>query len=74
MAKRTFEILDEMNQEDTEKGTQMVVVSPYFVSAQTAKGGAHVTMGVDSKILMDLTTEKRIAILVLVDKEEYFKR
>lgn len=72
--RRLFEVLDEMNQEDAEKGTRLVSVSYNFVSGDKVKQGAKITMGTELSGLMDIWNEKVIPVLLLVDKDEYFKR
>lgn len=74
MSKRTFQVLDEMNQQDAENGTKLVSVSPHFVSGNKVKQGAHITMGIHESALIDLMAETHIAILVVIDKKEYFSR
>ena len=74
MSKRMFQILDEMNQDDEKNKTRMVGVSTHFISADKVKQGAKISMGADELGLIDIVTEKVIPILVLVNKEEYFKR
>ncbi|AVR47226.1 hypothetical protein C7S20_19305 [Christiangramia fulva] len=74
MSKRAFQILDEMNQYDTENGTQLVSISPHFVSGVKTKQGAHITMGTEESALHDIMNDKCMAVLVLIDKEEYQKR
>lgn len=71
--KRLFQILDEMNVADGDHNTKNLVISPNLVSAQTAKGGGHVTMGVDAETLhtLALEPEKKIVILVVIDREVY---
>ena len=71
---RLFQILDEMNQADTKNNTRLVAVGNQFVAARKVKPGAIVEMGADETALHDLLTDKVIPILVLVDREEYFKR
>jgi hypothetical protein len=67
-----FEILDEMNVNDTNNKTTTVGVCPDLVSAQKTKHGGHVTMGVPAEIVMDLLTDKnKKAILLVVDLTEY---
>jgi hypothetical protein len=74
MAKRLFQILDEMNVKDGEQNTATVGVINHFVSAQKAKGGGHVTMGVPESVLVDLLFNKnKIPILLIIDMEEYNK-
>lgn len=74
MKKRTFQILDEMNQEDSKNGTQLAQVGIDLISADKVKGGCKISMGMPEPALYDIMNEKRIPILVLVDKAEYFKR
>lgn len=72
--KRFFEILDDMNQSDTEKGTATVGVVNSFVSANKVKAGAHITMGAPEQAIWDIESGKVIPILLLVDAEDYFQR
>jgi hypothetical protein len=72
--KRMFEVLDEMNLDDSKNKTRMVAVSNIYLRADKVKQGAKITMGADEESLMDIVSGKAIPILVLVDKEEYFKR
>jgi len=72
--KRLFQILDEMNVEDGEKGTRLVAVSPHLISAHKIKAGTKVTMGADDTVIQDIMNDRVIPILLLVDKKEYFKR
>lgn len=74
MKKRTFQILDEMNQEDCKNGTQLVQVGIDLISADKVKGGSKISIGMPESSVWDLMQNKRMAILVLVDKDEYFKR
>jgi hypothetical protein len=74
MGKRLFQVLDEMNQQDAEKGTKLVSVSPHFISGNKVKQGSHITMGSEQSTLIDLMEETHIAILVVIDKKEYFER
>jgi len=74
MEKRMFQILDEMNLDDVKNNTRHVVLSNTFISADQVKEGAKISMGADFRALSDLMTEKVIPVLILVDKEEYFKR
>lgn len=71
---RMLEIFDEMIAEDAEKGTRMVAISNAFLSGDKVKQGAKICMGTDEQALMDLFNNKAIAILMIVDKDEYFKR
>jgi hypothetical protein len=74
MSKRLFQILDEMNVADGENKTDNVAISNSVVSANKAKGGAHVVMGMPEKYLYDLMQDgKKIALLLVIDKAEYDK-
>lgn len=71
--KRLFQILDEMNVSDIEKGTQLVSVGSNFISADKIKQGTKIAMGSDDSALHQIMNNKVIPILLLIDKEEYFK-
>lgn len=67
-----FQILDEMNVNDTNNSTMTLGVCPDLVSANKTKGGGHVTMGVPGEVVLDLLTNKnKKAILLVVDLTEY---
>ncbi len=74
MSKRLFQILDEMNQEDTEKGTRLVQVSNAFVEGNKVKQGAKIAMGVEERCLYDIMNGNSIPLLILVDAKEYRDR
>lgn len=78
MDKRTFQILDEMNLEDESKGNNesnaMVGVCTSFLGAVKVNAGAKVTMGAPESVLFDIASDKKICLLVIIDKAEYFKR
>lgn len=74
MKKRFFEILDEMNQEDVKSDSQLVTVSNYFISANKVKQGASISMGAEFGSINEIVSGRKIPLLILVDKEEYFKR
>lgn len=72
MSKRMFQILDELNVADSENKTGSVIVCSDLVSANTAKGGGHVTIGVPAEIIARLATDNNArAILLIVDYKEY---
>lgn len=73
MGKRLFEILDQINQDDAKKGTQNVALANAFISANKVKAGCHITMGAPESFLHDIMNEKKIPILMLIDKKEYDK-
>jgi len=72
--KRLFEVLDDMNQSDTENKTRLLQLSNAFVSGKTVRQGAVIEMGVEASCLVDILAQKSIPILLIVDKEDYFKR
>lgn len=63
-----------MNQYDTEKGTALVSVNPDVISTDKVKQGGKISIGVPENIMWDIINGKKIPILVVVDKDEYFKR
>lgn len=71
MNKRPFQIIDEMNQADEANKTSLVALCPDMIGANTAKGGGHVTMGVPVEVIHQLMNNERIAILLVLDKQEY---
>lgn len=74
MKKRLFQILDEMNQHDAEHNTKLVRVSPHLISAEKVKQGSKISMGAEGNCLGELFNGNKIPLLVLVDREEYYKR
>lgn len=75
MEKRMFQVFDEMNVADGENNTMNLQVAGSLVSAQTAKGGGHITMGVPANIVHELTFkgEDYICLLLVINKKEYEK-
>jgi hypothetical protein len=74
MNKRVFQVIDEMNQDDSKNGTQMVIVGTNFISANKVHGGCSISIGMPEYVLGDLLRNEKTAILLLIDTEEYFKR
>lgn len=74
MAKRLFQLLDDMNVFDGENKTSMVGVCGDFVSANKAKGGTHVTMGAPQDVLMQVMNNEVIPVLLLINRADYEKR
>ena len=73
MEKGLFQILDEMNLADAKDGTRLVAISSTFIQADKVKQGAKITMGVDEQSLHDIMNEKVMPILLIINKEEYYK-
>lgn len=71
MAKRLFQVLDEINQLDAENNSRLLAVSSNFISADKVKQGAKICMGADEQSLIDIMTEDVIPILLLVNKKKY---
>lgn len=70
--KRLFQILDEMNVNDSNNRTATVGLCNSFISADKVKQGGIVTMGVPEEVVMDLFLgNKKIPILLIIDKKEY---
>lgn len=74
MAKRLFQVLDEMNLDDEKSGTRLVSLSNSLISIDKVKAGTKVAMGADDQVLTELADNKCIALLVIVNRDEYFKR
>ncbi|OJV17788.1 MAG: hypothetical protein BGO30_07535 [Bacteroidetes bacterium 41-46] len=73
--KRMFEIiLDEMNLDDVKNNTGLVRISNIFISADKVKQGGRVSVGVDEQTMIDLLNNEVVPLLILVNKNEYFKR
>lgn len=72
MTKRLFQVLDEMNVNDENNKTRHCRVSNHLVSANLAKGGGHVTIGVEAEAIHELATNNDIrCVLLVVDFKEY---
>lgn len=70
--KRLFQVLDEMNVNDEVNKTRHCRVSNHLVSANLAKGGGHVTIGVEAEVIHELASNNDIrCVLLVVDFKEY---
>jgi hypothetical protein len=72
--KRLFQVLDEMNVHDIENNSALIGICPDFISADTFKGGCKITMGAPLGTVNEIMNGKYMPVLLLIDKEEYFKR
>jgi hypothetical protein len=74
MSKRPFEILDAMNLADEKNKTEHLAICSTIISANKAKGGAHITMGVPESYLYDIMQKgKKKVILMIIEASEYDK-
>lgn len=71
MSKRLFQVIDEMNVNDGVNKTATCACCFDMVEAKTAKGGAHVIMGVPAEALHKLMLNEYKPMLVLLDMKEY---
>jgi len=69
--KRLFQIFDEMNVNDEKNKTALLPCAFTMVEAKTAKGGGHITMGVEAYIIQKIFLGEMQPILVVMDKKEY---
>ena len=72
--KRLFEVLDEMNEHDTNNGTSYIAVGSNFISADKVKQGAKISMGAEPHNITNIATGKTLPVLLLIDAEEYKRR
>lgn len=73
MAKRPFQILDELNVYDAENNTRLVSVSNNLISTRTVKQGNIIEMGIPTEVAAKIALGESIAIVVVVDKKSYDK-
>lgn len=71
MNKRLFQVLDEMNVNDEKNKTATCGCCFDLVEAKTAKGGAHVIMGIPAEALHKIMLNEYKPMLVLLDMKEY---
>jgi len=72
--KRIFQILDEMNQSDSDNDTSTVAVSNILLGVDKVKQGCKISMGAEEKYLYNIADGSKIPLLILVDKEAYNKQ
>lgn len=75
MKKGLFEILHEMNQNDIENKTSSVSIGNTLISSKYSDKmkGTILEIGIGGNHLADIIVNKKIAIVVLVDYQEYQK-
>lgn len=71
LKKRLFQVIDEMNVNDEANKTSTCACCFDLVEAKTAKGGAHVIMGVPAEALHKIMLNEYKPMLVLLDMKEY---
>lgn len=69
--KRMFQVFDEMNINDGNNKTATCACCFDTVSANTAKGGGHVTMGVPAEAIVKIMNNECKPMLILLDYKEY---
>ncbi len=74
MAKRFFKILDDINIDDSNKNTRLVEVGIRLIGCKTREQGESVEMGVAAGSVARILNQELFPMIVLVDREEYFKR
>lgn len=72
MAKSDFQIMSEMAND--EKGKELISSTTDLVSAEYSKMGTKITMGHRGNVVGQLLNREKIAVLYLVDKNEFFNR
>lgn len=70
---RLFQILDQMNVNDIEKGSATVGVCNQLVAADYGAkiGGTKVTIGAQGNIVNEIYSGETIPVLLLINKKEY---
>lgn len=64
-----FQVMQEMSAKNMD-----IRVSPYFVEAKLAKGGGHITMGVDQKTIHDLINGNGLLVALYLMNGSQFKQ
>lgn len=71
MKRNMFDIFKQMNDEDAALNTQLLKISPHCQGGDFVKQGALVKMGIDRETFMEITDNKKIVLLLVVDKARY---
>ena len=75
MAKKSvFQIFDDMNQDDIKNGSELLGLIPDCLGADKTKKGAIIKMAAPGEIIMDLLDDKRMCVLLIIDKKDFYKR
>lgn len=72
--KSSLQTIANMHRADCQNNTAMVNVSPHLISAETVKGGTKVSMGAAPEVIYDIMDNKKMLLLLIVDKVEFQKR
>lgn len=71
---RMFQVLDEMNLDDVENKTKMLQISTTYINMRQESMGCGLIMNVPCSAQFGIENGVTIPILIVVNKEEYFKR
>jgi hypothetical protein len=76
MKKRLFQVLDEMNQHDSENGTRLVQLCPDVIEMNELKKGMQVKMGapIGAISINKVMQGKQRVVMMVIDGDEYDKR
>lgn len=72
MQKSVFQILESIVKEDIKNNTRSISLSTNLIGVSKFKNSTKVQMRTDVSTY-DILTDKKIPILILVDKDEYLK-
>ena len=73
MNKSSLQIIADMHQMDIDNNSRLVKVSPHLISAYKIRQGANISMGAEESVIVDLMNGKSMALLLIVDKNEFQK-
>lgn len=71
--KRVFQLLDEINQADTENNTANLGLCNSFTGCRSIKGGGEISMGVPMDAMLKVMSNKMVPMLILVESKEFEK-
>lgn len=72
--KYPFQTMADLHSDDIKNDSKNIAVCTTFLSADKITAGARITMGAPLEMLLDIMNDKRMPILVIVDREEFAKR
>jgi len=73
MGRNIFDVMKDINADDTKNGSANLAIYNELVSASKVKAGGHVTIGVPESTVMDiiLKQEDKIVLLLVIDRKTY---